>query len=297
MKEFISKYLHWTLLFSLVLIWGSSFILMKRALEVYSNTELGSLRIIFAGIVLIPFAMSRMRGLSRDQWFWIVIVGFIGNTFPAFLFATAQMGIDSSLAGILNSTTPLFALIVGLIFFNLKARRLNYIGIILGFIGAVMIIVAKNDGQIYINMQYSSYVILATVFYAFNLNIVKYKLTDTNPITIASVSYVIMLPLISVFLIVGTDFTNTILQAGALPYLIYPAVLGIVGSAFAIVMFNYLIKISGVLFTASVTYLIPIVASIIGFIDGELFKPSFIIWISMILVGVLFVNKKKALFK
>ncbi len=297
MKEFISKYLHWTLLFSLVLIWGSSFILMKRALEVYSNTELGSLRIIFAGIVLIPFAISRMRGLSRDQWFWIVIVGFIGNTFPAFLFATAQMGIDSSLAGILNSTTPLFALIVGLIFFNLKARRLNYIGIILGFIGAVMIIVAKNDGQIYINMQYSSYVILATVFYAFNLNIVKYKLTDTNPITIASVSYVIMLPLISVFLIVGTDFTNTILQAGALPYLIYPAVLGIVGSAFAIVMFNYLIKISGVLFTASVTYLIPIVASIIGFIDGELFKPSFIIWISMILVGVLFVNKKKALFK
>ncbi len=297
MKEFISKYLHWTLLFSLVLIWGSSFILMKRALEVYSNTELGSLRIIFAGIVLIPFAISRMRGLSRDQWFWIVIVGFIGNTFPAFLFATAQMGIDSSLAGILNSTTPLFALIVGLIFFNLKARRLNYIGIILGFIGAVMIIVAKNDGHMDINIQYSAYVILATLFYAFNLNIVKYKLTDTNPITIASVSYVIMLPLISVFLIVGTDFTNTILQAGALPYLIYPAVLGIVGSAFAIVMFNYLIKISGVLFTASVTYLIPIVASIIGFIDGELFKPSFIIWISMILVGVLFVNKKKALFK
>ncbi len=290
MKAFINNYLHWILLLILVMIWGSSFILMKRTLEFYSNTELGSLRIIFAGIVLLPFAFSRMRKLKKEQWFWIIIVGLVGNTIPAFLFAKAQTGIDSSLAGILNSTTPMFTLIVGLLFFHLKANWLNFTGILIGFIGAVMIIIAKNNGQIDVNIQYSAYVILATVFYALNLNFVKYKLADTDAITITSVSYVVMLPSISLYLFFGTDFINSVGQQGAQYALIYPAILGVLGSAIAIVIFNYLVKLSGVLFTASVTYLIPIVASIIGFIDGEIFKPSFLIWISLILIGVFFVN-------
>ena len=293
MKAFINNYLHWILLLILVMIWGSSFILMKRTLEFYSNTELGSLRIIFAGIVLLPFAFSRMRKLKKEQWFWIIIVGLVGNTIPAFLFAKAQTGIDSSLAGILNSTTPMFTLIVGLLFFHLKANWLNFTGILIGFIGAVMIIIAKNNGHIDVNIQYSAYVILATVFYALNLNFVKYKLAKTDAITISSVSYVVMLPSISLYLFFGTDFINSVSQQGAQYALIYPAILGVLGSAIAIVIFNYLVKLSGVLFTASVTYLIPIVASIIGFIDGEIFKPTFLIWISFILIGVFLVNKKK----
>ncbi len=292
LKAFVNKYIQWILLFSLVLIWGSSFILMKRTLLFYSNNELGALRISFAGLVLLPFVFTRIKGLSKKQWFWLTVVGLIGNTFPAFLFAKAQTGIDSSLAGILNSTTPLFTLIIGLIFYKLKANWLNYIGIILGFVGAIMIIIAKNGGNIDFNIQYSMYVVLATVFYAFNLNIIKYNLTNTDPYTIAIVSYsIVVLPAI-MYLFTGTNFLEDLSQSGAVSALIYPAILGIFGSAIAIVIFNHLIKISGVLFAASVTYLIPIVASIIGFIDGEIFKPIYILWIMTILIGVFLVNKK-----
>lgn len=292
MKAYIDKYLQWILLTILVLIWGSSFILMKRTLVFYSNTELGSLRIIFAGLVLLPFAFKRMRGISKKNWFWIILVGLIGNTFPAFLFAKAQTGIDSSLAGVLNSTTPMFALMVGLLFFQLKAHWMNFLGILIGFIGAVLMIVAKNGGHFDINIQYSLYVVLATVFYAFNLNLIKYKLEDINAVTITALSYSVVFFPILIYLFVGTDFTTTVMQPGAKDALIYPAILGILGSAIAIVMFNYLVKLSGVLFTASVTYLIPIVATIIGVIDGEAFKPIFIFYIALILTGVFLVNKK-----
>ena len=246
----------------------------------------------FAGLVLLPFAFSRLKGLDRKQWFWLIIVGLIGNTIPAFLFAKAQTGIDSSLAGILNSTTPLFALIVGLLLYNLKTHWFNFIGILLGFIGAIMIIVSKNDGHIDFNLQYSAYVVLATVFYAFNLNIVKYNLRDTKPFTIAIISYSLVLFPVLVYLFTGTEFINTVQKSGAITALIYPAILGILGSAIAIVIFNYLIKIAGVLFTASVTYLIPIVASIIGVFDGEILKPIHYLWIAIILFGVFLVNKK-----
>lgn len=265
---------------------------MKRTLVFYSNNALGAMRITFAGLVLLPFVFSRLRKLTKKEWFWLTIVGLIGNTFPAFLFAKAQTGIDSSLAGILNSTTPLFALIVGLTFYKLKVHWINYIGILMGFVGAIMIIIAKNGGNIDFNIQYSLYVILATVFYAFNLNVVKYNLKDTEPYTIAVVSYSIVLFPAMIFLFTGTDFVQSLSQQGAVTALIYPAILGIIGSALAIVIFNYLIKLSGVLFAASVTYLIPIVASVFGFVDGEIFKPIYILWIIIILFGVFLVNKK-----
>ena len=290
LKTYIHKYIKWILLICLVLIWGSSFILMKRTLDFYSNNALGALRISFAGIVLLPFAFSRLKQLNKKQWFYLVIVGLIGNTFPAFLFAKAQTVIDSSLAGILNSTTPLFTLLVGISLYKLKAHWLNYVGILFGFAGAILIILAKNGGQIDFNIQYSFYVILASIFYAFNLNVIKYNLSDTDPYTIAIISYSIVVGPILVYLFTGTDFIQSLQYPGAVKALIYPALLGIFGSAIAIIIFNNLIKISGVLFAASVTYIIPIVASLIGFADGEIFKPIYLVWISLILIGVYFVN-------
>lgn len=265
---------------------------MKRTLEFYSSNALGALRISFAGLVLLPFVFTRIRNLTKKQWFWLTVVGLIGNTFPAFLFAKAQTGIDSSLAGILNSTTPLFTLIVGLVFYKLKTHWLNYVGILMGFVGAIMIIIAKNGGNIDFNIQYSMYVILATIFYAFNLNVIKHNLQGTDPYTIAIVSYSIVVFPATLYLFTGTDFMQSLSHQGAAAALVYPAALGIFGSALAIVIFNHLIKMSGVLFAASVTYLIPIVASIIGFIDGEIFKPIYILWVFVILTGVFLVNKK-----
>ena len=155
-----------------------------------------------------------------------------------------------------------------------------------------MIILAKNNGSIDFNLQYSAYVILATVFYAMNLNFVKYKLANTDAVTIAAVSYSVVLLPVMALLFFGTDFTDSIYKEGAVNALMYPAILGVIGSAIAIIIFNYLVKIAGVLFSSSVTYLIPVVASIIGFADGEIFKANYLIWIGIILLGVFLVNKK-----
>jgi len=293
MRDFTSKYLHWILLFTLVIIWGSSFILMKRSLEYFSPFELGALRIAFAGLALLPFAFKRMKGISPKTWLQLIIVGLIGNTIPAFLFAYAQTGIPSSQAGILNSTTPLFAMLVGLIFYKIKISWWNVLGIFIGLWGAVLIIYGTGDGNLQFNFFYSALVLIASILYAFNLNLIKEHLANVESFTIAVISYFVLLGPVLIYLFVGTDFIHTIQEPGNLQGLIYPAILGVVGSAVAISIFNILIKLKSVLFAASVTYMIPIVALFFGILDGEKFAPINFLWVAAILGGVLLVNKKK----
>lgn len=293
MRNFTSKYLHWILLFSLSIIWGSSFILMKRSLEYFSPFELGALRIAFAGLALLPFVAMRIKGIAPKTWLQLILVGLIGNTIPAFLFAYAQTEIPSSQAAILNSTTPLFAMLVGLVFYKIKIKWWNVLGIFIGLFGASLIIYGQSDGNLQFNFFYSSLVLIASVLYAFNLNLIKHHLANVESFTIAIISYFVLLGPVLIYLFFGTDFVQTIQKPGNLQGLIYPAVLGIVGSAVAISLFNILIKIKGVLFAASVTYMIPIVALFFGIFDGEHFPPINFLWVAAILGGVLLVNKKK----
>lgn len=266
---------------------------MKRALTVYSAMELGALRMVFASAVMLPFAFKGFRRITANQWFYLILFGLLGNTFPAFLFAKAQTHIDSSLAGILNALTPIFVLIVGLIFYRLKVTLINIIGLLMGVVGAAAIIYSSGAGQIDINFKYSGYIILATVFYSLNINIVKYKLADLDSVKISVYGFsILFLPLVLVLLF-ATPFLQTVQLPGAAEVLIYPAILGIICSAAAIVAFNTLIHMSSTIFASSVTYLIPIVALIFGVLDGERFTFWMGIWIMVIIVGVLLVNKKK----
>ena len=293
MRDFISRNLHWVILLTLVLIWGSSFILMKRSLEYFTVYELGALRISFAGLALLPFALWRLKGITPKQWLTLIVVGLIGNTIAAFLFAYAQTGIPSAQAGILNSTTPLFAMLVALLIYHVRVSWLNVAGVMLGLFGAVMVIYSQTDGKMEFNFYYSSFVILASILYAFNLNIIKYHLEGVDSFTIASISYFVLLFPILIYLFAGTDFLTHIQDAEVAKGLIYPAILGVVGSAIAITMFNKLIKLKSVIFSASVTYLIPIVALLFGVLDGEKYPASIILWVLTIITGVYLVNKKK----
>jgi len=274
-------------------VWGSSFIIMKKALTVYSDVELGTLRMVFASAVMLPFALKGFRKITRKQWFYLVLFGLLGNTFPAYLFAKAQTHIDSSLAGILNALTPIFVLIIGLVFYHLKVTIINIIGLFLGLIGAAAIIYTSGEGQINLNFQYSGYIILATIFYSININLVKYKLADLDSIKIGIYGFSILFVPLTLILIFATPFIQTVQQPGALPILMYPLILGVVCSAAAIVAFNTLIHMSSTIFASSVTYLIPIVALILGVLDGEKFSLWTGVWIITIIVGVLLVNKKK----
>lgn len=292
-----NKWLPALILFALAVTWGSSFILIKKGLDYYSAPEVGALRIVIAFIFFIPLAFYHFKKVKKKHLLSLAIVGIIGSTAPAFLFAQAETGIDSALAGILNSLTPLFTFIISFAFFKYTARWFNIVGLLLALTGAMGLIAVSGEGNLTFNFHYASYVILATICYAINVNIIKYKLSDLSNITIVTYGFVLAGIPTMIYLFLMTPFTSTITQVpGAWKGLGYIAILGVVGTSLALTIFYYLIQVSNTVFASSVTYLIPIVAVIWGVIDGEAFNVSYILWISFILYGIYLVNTKKLMF-
>jgi len=284
----------WSILAGLALIWGSSFILIKRGLECFSSTEVGALRISITFLALAPMAIKRLKKITKREWKYLLMVGVIGGGFPAFLFAKAQTGIDSSLAGILNSITPLFTMVIAMSFFSLKTKWFNIAGVLIGLSGAIGLISISGGNSFEFNFQYAIYVIIATICYATNVNIVKYKLKETDALTITIFSFFIIGLPVLIYLLVFTDFINQILtEPAAIKGLGYISILAIVGTGLALIAFNKLVKIANPVFAASVTYLIPIVAVFWGTADGEKMPVTAFFWMAVILFGILLVNKKR----
>ncbi|MEA3496742.1 MAG: DMT family transporter [Bacteroidota bacterium] len=294
MKTEINKKLFsWAILFVLMLTWGSSFILMKRALEVYSFSQVGSLRIFLAFITAIPFAIKGIKKVSLKQWKYLFWVGLLGNGFPAFLFTKAQTGIDSSLAGILNSLTALFTLVVGVYFFSLKTKWFNVAGVFIGLVGAIGLIYVSSDGNFELNFKFSVYVIIATICYAISANIVKTHLMELNPVKITVYALLTITLPASIYLFAFSGFFETFTtEQNSLQALGYITILAVVGTTLALIAFNKLIQMTSSVFASSVTYLIPIVALFWGIFDGESFELYFLIWIFLTLFGVFLVNFK-----
>jgi len=286
----------WGILAGLALIWGSSFILIKRGLEYFSSSEVGALRISITFLVLAPIAVARIKRLTKREWKYLTLVGLIGSFFPAFLFAKAQTGIDSSLAGILNSLTPLFTMIIGVSFFSLKTKWFNILGVLIGLTGAIGLISISGGRSFEFNFQYAIYIIIATVCYATNVNVVKFKLRDLDALTITVFSFfTIGLPVL-LYLLIFTDFLRQVTtEPSAIKGLGYISILAVVGTGLALIAFNKLVKLASPVFASSVTYLIPIVAVSWGAFDGEKMPFISFIWMAVILLGILLVNKKKLL--
>lgn len=291
------KYQQWLpalILFALAVTWGSSFILIKRGLDYFSAVEVGALRIVIAFLFFIPMAFMHFKYLKKHHLLYLGIVGIIGSTAPAFLFAFAETGIDSSLAGILNSLTPLFTFLISFAFFNYKARWFNVAGLILALSGALGLIAVSGNGNISFNFYYASFVVIATICYAINVNVIKYKLSDLNNKTIVVYGFILAGIPTTIYMVFFTPFLNTMQTTkSAWTGLVYIAILGVVGTSLALTIFYYLIQVSNTVFASSVTYLIPIVAVLWGVIDGETFKASYVLWISFILYGIYLVNTKK----
>ncbi|MEI6749918.1 MAG: DMT family transporter [Bacteroidales bacterium] len=283
----------WLILFVLVLIWGSSFILIKKGLESYSSNELGALRIIITFVCLTPLAFKRLFTLPARKLGLLALSGITGSGIPVFLFAYAETGIESSVTGILNSLTPLFTLIIGLAVFGIRTRWFNITGVFLGLAGAVGLLTVSGNGDFSINLSFGIYVIIATASYAINANMIKRWLHDVDSITITSVSFFIMgIPAVIYLLLFTNFFQHTIHQSGALTGLGYIAVLAIAGTAIALVWYNKLIKLTNAVFASSVTYLMPIIAIFWGMLDGEPFRLVYIVWINLIMAGVILVNTR-----
>jgi drug/metabolite transporter (DMT)-like permease len=284
----------WLLLILLSLMWGSSFILIKAGLRVFDPLEVGSLRIAAAGVFLLPWAFKDIRKVNQREWKYLLYIGLMGSLIPAFLFAKAQTRIDSSLAGVINALTPLFVLFIGAIFFARKIRRNQYIGLIIGFCGTALLVMAGSGGSWDQLNFYGLFVVAATICYGFNLNIIKYKIENLKAISITSISISLVLIPATLFLLFGTDFISkmTTIPDASLAFAAI-TLLGIMSTSIALVIFNGLVRMTNPIFTSSVTYLIPLVAVGWGVWDGEVLLIGHFLGMIIVLAGVFIANAKK----
>lgn len=282
-----------TLLIFLAIIWGTSFILMKRGLLVFSAGEVGSIRVAAASLFLLPVAFTKLKELNARHYIRLFASGMMGIFFPAFLFAMAQTKMESSVTGIMNSLTPIGTLLVGVMFFNQKFQKQSLIGILIGLSGTIILILAKSEGRLGGVNLYGLFVIMACVLYAINLNYIKYKIPDLRALTITSVSLMFIGPLAMIYLFGFTEFTEKIsTQDGAWTALSFIILLGFMSTSLATLLFNTLVKISSPLYTSSVTYLIPIVAVFWGLFDGERLYTGHFMGMAAIIGGVYLANRK-----
>lgn len=287
-KNFVS----WAIFILLCIIWGSSFILMKASKDDLTWSQIASLRIFSAGIVMLPFGFIYFFKIPKNKLFMVILSAVCGNLLPAYLFAGAiAKNIDSSLAGILNSLTPICVVITGLIFFKVRIENRKLIGVLVGFAGLLILNLAGSHGIETENLGYTSWILIATILYGFNINIVSNYLTDVNPIHLAFVSISIM-TIPSGIVLWKSEFLSLQFDESSIQWAIINSVmLGIAGTAIATALFYVLVKKAGGLFASLVTYGVPVVALAWGFIFHENITLLQIICLGIILTGVYLANK------
>lgn len=288
-----SKGTAWFLLIVLSLIWGTSFILIKQGLKVFDPDEVGALRVSAAALFLLPAAFSRLRNLRVKHFGKLLLSGLMGIFIPAFLFAAAQTQMDSSVAGILNTLTPIFTMLMGAWLFQQRFRAIAVFGIVLGFAGTFMLMLSRVGGRVEGINLYALLIVAACVLYGSNLNFIKFKIPDLSPMTITSVALLLLAPMALIYLFAFTGFVEKFsTHQHAWVAFGYTVLLGIMSTATATFLFNRLVKISTPLFASSVTYMMPIVAVIWGVLDGERLYAGHYIGMAAIVGGVYLANRK-----
>ena len=284
----------WSYLIILSIIWGTSFILIKKALIGLIPYQLGALRTVITGLFLFSVGFKTIGTIKKQDWKWIALSGFLGSFIPAFFFAIAETEIDSAVVSVLNSLVPLNTVLMGLAIFKITSTRRQILGVVIGFIGTTLLILkgaALNPEQ---NYLFAGFIIASTLMYAANVNIIKRYLQDIKPLTIAVGNYVtIILPAIIVLIFTGFFTEESLSRPDLGLSVFYVAVLSLFGTAIAKVLFNTLVQISTPVFASSVTYIMPIVALIWGLLDGETFSTIQIVASAIILLGVYLANKKQ----
>jgi len=280
----------WLLLISLTLIWGTSYILMKKVLLIYTPIEMASLRLTTAGLVCLPFLRSAFKHIPRAKFGKAFFVGAIGSGIPAFLFAYAMSRITSSVGGIINSLSPLFTVLTGLVFWRIHAPGIKVLGIFIGFIGALVLVFGKDGLEINSNVGYAILPVIATFCYGTNSNYVRQNFPGTNSLMLTALGMT-MVSIPAIMILLCTDFMTRLHQPGGLRALFYVSILGAFNTVVSNILFYKLIQRTGPLFAASVTYLIPIVAIAWGLFDHEGIAPFHFAGLALILVGVYFVSR------
>ena len=286
-----SKQLKWFYLITLALIWGSSFILIKKGLVGLSPMQVGSMRILFAALFLLLIGFKSLAKIPHFQWKYIALTATLGTFIPAFLFAVAQTQIDSTVSSILNSLTPLNTLIFGVFAFGLTFRRPQVFGVVIGLIGTFLLIINGAMHHPEQNYYYAILILIASVCYAINVNLIKKYLSDLSPLSITTGNFLVLL-LPALVILFFSGFFQVIQVESVQHSIVYILILGVVGTGIANIIFFKTIQISSPVFATSVTYLIPVVAFSWGLLDNEMLTPVQFLGAFIILFGVYLSAKK-----
>jgi|TARA_Y200000002_G_scaffold278668_1_gene232793 drug/metabolite transporter (DMT)-like permease len=284
----------WGTLIILSIIWGSSYILIKKGLTGLTPVQLGSIRVIITTILIAPIGYNKIKHIPKNKMKWVAISAFVGSFFPAYLFAFAETEISSSVTAVMVSLTPLFTLLISVIIFGEELLKKQVLGVIIGFLGIVVLIHNELLSSSF-NILYVMFVVLAAFCYAVNANLLKYKLPNIPALGIVFMSFLFMfIPAFIVLFFSDFPFSNFTSNPLILESIIYIIILALFGTAIAKVMYIKLLAISTPVFSVSTTYLMPVVAIFWGLLDGEEFKLTQFFGTSIILIGVYLVTKKKA---
>jgi drug/metabolite transporter (DMT)-like permease len=281
------------ILFVLTIIWGCSFFFIKKALLSFTPIQAGCLRLSISTLTFLPFIIHLRKEIETKNWLTYLLVGLTGSGIPAILFSTAQTQISSSVAGMLNSLTPIWTLIVGYVFFNIGINKTKVIGVLVGFVGALSLIwfnskgTTSGDNVIF----FSVLIILATMCYGTSVNIVQSKLAGVKPIMISAFSF-FLTGIPAIIYLLSTDIFGTISsQPQAMYSLGALTLLSVFGTVIASILFYHLVQKTSAVFASTVTYLMPIMSIIVGVLDGESFNVLFLMGIGLILIGIYLTKK------
>jgi len=299
-KKLTVKLKAWILLILLSIIWGGSYFLIKNALSDSEGNvrlepfQLGALRMTFASLALLPFFFKQANQIKRRHIKFLLIAGFCGNGLPAFLFSYAQINLDSAITGMLNSTTPIFALLISTLIFGFKLKWNHIAGITIGVIGTGLIVSSKLQGIEITQNEIVPFllVIAATLCYAISLNTIRYTLSDLRPITITSASF-LMVGIPCLLYLLFTGFPSEVMSSSLkLEGVGFVAILAVVGTALAVFLFNNVIQMTSAVFASSVTYFMPVVATLLGLLSGEVVTFIQYAGLGILVAGVILINKK-----
>lgn len=283
--------LKWFLLILLGCIWGSSFILIKKGLQHYSSLQAATIRLTTAAVVLLPFAISQFKYIPKNKRKYIGVTGMVAMFIPAYLFCFAQMHISSSLAGIANSLTPTFTFLISMLIFKNRYSPIQLMGLLVGLCGSVYLSFMSTSGKIELN-PYVLMVIVATICYGVNINVVKEYLHGVKSWAVSTCS-ISFAGLSAIVFVLIPNFKSYIVTQESLGSFLALVLLGLLGTALAIILFNELIKIASPLFASSNTYIIPIVAIIWGILFGETISIHHIIGMALLLISILCIRTTK----
>ncbi|MFM2269875.1 MAG: hypothetical protein RL757_3316 [Bacteroidota bacterium] len=308
-KKADQSLLIWGSFFILTLFWGSSFILIKKALLGFSAFQVADIRLFTAGATLASLAYVHVKRIPREKLKYVFVVSITGIFLPAYLFSAAQLGLNSSVVGVLNALTPAFTFLISLFFFGGKRNNMQLLGLMLGFFGSILLIAVNAKGQFSLN-NYAFFVVAATICYGTNTNLVKNYLSDVPALYISTVSVTIagLLTLPHLFLS-GTwgthnlnlegiskafsgDWKNLVFEKWQVPMFAAMS-LGLLGTALAQLIFNRVLQLSSAVFASSITYFIPIVAVMWGIFDGEVLLIWHYVGMLFIIIGIFILNKNR----